>query len=125
MRVRRLDHVLLAMPAGGEIDARNFYSGILGIPEAKKPADLAGRGGCWFEDGELKVHLGVEKNFSPARKAHPAFIVEDLAELTQALTRAGCPVSLDTPLEGYDRIFVDDPFGNRIELIEVKTPPRA
>jgi hypothetical protein len=71
------------------------------------------------------VHLGVEKNFSPARKAHPAFIVEDLAALTQALTRAGCPVSHDTPLEGYDRIFVDDPFGNRIELMEVKTSPRA
>ena len=61
MRVRRLDHVLLAMPAGRELEARNFYSGILGIPETKKPAELAGRGGCWFEDGELKVHLGVEK----------------------------------------------------------------
>ena len=120
MRVRRLDHVLLAMPAGRELEARNFYSGILGIPEAKKPAELAGRGGCWFEDGDLKVHLGVEKNFSPARKAHPAFIVEDLAALTAALTRAGCPISHDEPLEGYDRIFVHDPFGNRIELMEVK-----
>ena len=66
MRVRRLDHVLLAMPAGRESDARQFYHGILGIPEATKPADLAGRGGCWFEDGELKIHLGVEKNFVPA-----------------------------------------------------------
>jgi catechol 2,3-dioxygenase-like lactoylglutathione lyase family enzyme len=120
MRVRRLDHVLLAMPAGRETDAREFYQGILGIPEAKKPSDLAARGGCWFEDGELKVHLGVEKNFAPARKAHPAFIVEDLAALTAALTKAGCPISHDKPLEGYDRIFVDDPFGNRIELMEVK-----
>jgi len=122
MRVRRLDHVLLAMPAGRELDARNFYSGILGIPEAKKPAELAQRGGCWFEDDELKVHLGVEKNFVPARKAHPAFIVEDLAALTAVLTSAGCPISHDEPLESYDRIFVHDPFGNRIELLEVKAP---
>jgi catechol 2,3-dioxygenase-like lactoylglutathione lyase family enzyme len=126
MRVRRLDHVLLAMPAGRELEARNFYSGILGIPEARKPAELAGRGGCWFEDGELKVHLGVEKNFAPARKAHPAFVVEDLAALTAKLVGAGCPISHDEPLEGYDRIFVHDPFGNRIELLEVKAPsPRA
>ena len=121
MRVRRLDHVLLAMPAGREADARKFYQDILGIPEAAKPPDLAARGGCWFEAGELKVHLGVEKNFAPARKAHPAFIVEDLAALTSALIAAGFPISHDKPLEGYDRIFVDDPFGNRIELMEVKS----
>jgi catechol 2,3-dioxygenase-like lactoylglutathione lyase family enzyme len=120
MRVRRLDHVLLAMPAGKESDARKFYQGILGIPEAIKPPYLAARGGCWFEDGELKIHLGVEKNFVPARKAHPAFIVEDLAALISALVEAGYPVSHDVPLEGYDRIFVDDPFGNRIELMQVK-----
>jgi catechol 2,3-dioxygenase-like lactoylglutathione lyase family enzyme len=121
MRVRRLDHVLLAMPPGRESDARKFYQGILGIPEAVKPPELAARGGCWFEDGELKVHLGVEKNFIPARKAHPAFIVDDLAALTATLKAAGCPLAHDQPLEGYDRIFVDDPFGNRIELIEPKT----
>jgi hypothetical protein len=67
------------------------------------------------------VHLGVENNFAPARKAHPAFIVEDLAALTAALTRAGCPISYDEPLEGCDRICVHDPFGNRIELLDVKT----
>jgi catechol 2,3-dioxygenase-like lactoylglutathione lyase family enzyme len=121
MRVRRLDHVLLAMPAGRESEARQFYRDILGIPEAAKPADLAGRGGCWFEDGELKIHLGVEKNFIPARKAHPAFIVDDLAALQAALLKAGCPVAGDVPLDGYERIFVDDPFGNRIELLEIKT----
>jgi hypothetical protein len=121
MRVRRLDHVLLAMPAGREGEARQFYQGLLGIPEATKPSDLAARGGCWFEDGELKVHLGVEKNFVPARKAHPAFLVEDLAALTATLTKAGYSISHDQPLEGYDRIFVDDPFGNRIELMEVRT----
>jgi catechol 2,3-dioxygenase-like lactoylglutathione lyase family enzyme len=120
MRVRRLDHILLAMPAGRESEARNFYQGILGIPEATKPSDLAARGGCWFEDGELKVHLGVEKDFAPTRKAHPAFLVEDLAALTSTLKQAGIAISHDQPLEGYDRIFVHDPFGNRIELMEVK-----
>jgi catechol 2,3-dioxygenase-like lactoylglutathione lyase family enzyme len=120
MRVRRLDHILLAMPAGREAEARKFYQGILGIPEAVKPPDLAARGGCWFEDGEVKVHLGVERNFAPARKAHPAFIVDDLAGLIAALTAAGYAIARDKPLEGYDRIFVDDPFGNRIELMEIK-----
>jgi catechol 2,3-dioxygenase-like lactoylglutathione lyase family enzyme len=121
MRVRRLDHVLLAMPTGRESEARQFYQELLGIPEAAKPVDLAARGGCWFEDGELKVHLGVEKNFAPARKAHPAFLVEDLTALTATLVKAGVPISHDEPLQGYDRIFVHDPFGNRIELMEVKT----
>jgi catechol 2,3-dioxygenase-like lactoylglutathione lyase family enzyme len=110
-----------ARHAGRESEARKFYQGILGIPEATKPSELAARGGCWFEDGELKVHLGVEKNFAPARKAHPAFIVDDLAALISALVQAGFPISHDEPLEGYDRIFVHDPFGNRIELMEVKT----
>jgi catechol 2,3-dioxygenase-like lactoylglutathione lyase family enzyme len=120
MRVRRLDHVLLAMPAGRESEAREFYQGILGIPEAVKPAALAARGGCWFENGELKVHLGVEKNFVPARKAHPAFIVDDLAGLEAALKRAGYRIAYDEPLEGYDRLFVNDPFGNRIVPMQVK-----
>jgi catechol 2,3-dioxygenase-like lactoylglutathione lyase family enzyme len=120
MPVRRLDHVLLAMPAGRESEARDFYQGLLGIPEANKPAGLAARGGCWFEDGELKIHLGVEKNFVPARKAHPAFLVDDLAELEATLKKAGYPLAYDEPLEGYDRCFVNDPFGNRIELMQVK-----
>jgi catechol 2,3-dioxygenase-like lactoylglutathione lyase family enzyme len=120
MPVRRLDHILLAMPAGREADARKFYQELLGIPEAAKPPNLVARGGCWFEAGELKVHLGVEKNFVPARKAHPAFIVDDLQGLTAILQNAGYAIAHDKPLEGYDRIFVDDPFGNRIELMEVK-----
>jgi catechol 2,3-dioxygenase-like lactoylglutathione lyase family enzyme len=120
MPVRRLDHVLLAMPAGRESEARDFYQGLLGIREAAKPANLTARGGCWFEDGELKIHLGVEKNFMPAKKAHPAFIVDDLAGLESILKKAGYPVAYDEPLEGYDRFFVNDPFGNRIELMQVK-----
>jgi catechol 2,3-dioxygenase-like lactoylglutathione lyase family enzyme len=119
-RVRRIDHVLLAMPAGRESEARAFYHEILGIPEVAKPTQLAARGGCWFESGELKVHLGIEKDFVPARKAHPAFVVDDLDGLTSVLKQAGCILTADEPLQGYDRIFVDDPFGNRIELLQPK-----
>ena len=120
MRVRHLDHVQLAMPAGREDDAREFYQGQLGIPERAKPPHLAARGGCWFESGQLKVHLGVERDFTPARKAHPAFIVSDLRELVATLKDAGYRLVEDQPLEGYDRMYVDDPFGNRIELMEPK-----
>jgi catechol 2,3-dioxygenase-like lactoylglutathione lyase family enzyme len=119
-RLRRIDHVLLAMPAGRESDARAFYQGILGIPEMMKPPQLAARGGCWFEAGEVKVHLGVEKDFAASRKAHPAFIVDDLRGLIGDLKNAGYRPVEDVPLEGYDRIFVNDPFGNRIELMQLK-----
>ena len=118
MRVKAIDHVQLAMPPGGEDNARAFYAGVLGIPEIPKPPNLAKRGGCWFERGDLKVHLGVEADFRPARKAHPAFLVEDLAAVTRVLRSAGYEPKLDEPLEGYDRIYVDDPFGNRIELLQ-------
>ena len=118
MRVRSLDHVQLAMPAGREEEARAFYEGLLGIPERAKPPHLAARGGCWFEHGALKVHLGVDAGFTPARKAHPAFIVDDLRELAARRERAGCLVGEDQPLDGDDRRYVDDPFGNRIELME-------
>jgi catechol 2,3-dioxygenase-like lactoylglutathione lyase family enzyme len=118
MPVRRIDHILIAMPAGREDEARAFYHGILGLVETVKPPQLAARGGCWFESGALQVHLGVEKNFVPARKAHPAFIVDDLAGMVTKAKQAGYKVTADEPIEGYDRRHVDDPFGNRIELIE-------
>ena len=118
MPVERLDHVQLAMPAGGEDAARAFYRDALGIDEVVKPPHLAARGGCWFERDTLKVHLGVEADFRPARKAHPAFIVSDLAALIATLKSDGYPVVEDQPLQGYDRVYVDDPFGNRIELME-------
>jgi catechol 2,3-dioxygenase-like lactoylglutathione lyase family enzyme len=120
MKLVSLDHVQLAMPAGGEAQARGFYEGLLGIPEMKKPPQLAARGGVWFERGALKIHLGVEKDFRPARKAHPAFLVEDLPALVASLKRAGHGVNADESLEGHERIYVDDPFGNRIELMERK-----
>jgi catechol 2,3-dioxygenase-like lactoylglutathione lyase family enzyme len=118
MPVKALDHVQLAMPPGREAEARAFYQGAMGIPEVPKPANLARRGGCWFEQGTLKIHLGVEADFRPARKAHPALIVEDLAAFAAALEKAGYPVRSDEPLAGYTRLYVDDPFGNRIELME-------
>ena len=118
MRIVRLEHVQLAMPPGGEARAQAFYGGILEIPEIPKPPNLAKRGGCWFERGDLKVHLGVESEFRPARKAHPALLVEDLQALVGRLRSAGHDVRADEPLEGYHRVYVDDPFGNRIELME-------
>jgi catechol 2,3-dioxygenase-like lactoylglutathione lyase family enzyme len=118
LSVTALDHVQLAMPEGQEEKARAFYRNLLGIPEVGKPANLAQRGGCWFERGALKVHLGVEKDFRPALKAHPAFLVAGLAALVLKLGGAGYRVVSDEPLEGYERVYVSDPFGNRIELME-------
>ena len=97
-----------------------FYADMLGIAEVDKPPHLAARGGCWFENGSLKVHLGVEAQFVPARKAHSAFIVDDLRGLVTRLKQGGYCVAEDQPLAGYDRLYVDDPFGNRIELMEPK-----
>jgi catechol 2,3-dioxygenase-like lactoylglutathione lyase family enzyme len=118
MGIKKLHHVQLAMPSGSEDEARAFYEGVLGIPEVPKPINLAKRGGCWFEQGALRVHLGVEMDFRPARKAHPAFLVENLANLKAKIEAAGYTLRNDEPLEGYNRIYVDDPFGNRIELVE-------
>jgi catechol 2,3-dioxygenase-like lactoylglutathione lyase family enzyme len=100
------------------LKARAFYEDAPGLREVPKPAHLAVRGGCWFERGALRVHLGVEEDFRPARKAHPAFIVTDLANLTAELTDKGYRIVEDQPLEGYERCYVEDPFGTRIELME-------
>src|SRR5262245_47023980 len=106
------------MPEGREDAARHFYQDLLGIPEVPKPPDLVARGGVWFERGDLKVHLGVDRQFVPARKAHPAFIVADLRALMSRLAAAGVALRDDEPLDGYLRVYVDDPFGNRLELLE-------
>ena len=122
MTIVALDHIQLAMPPGREAEARAFYQGVLGIPEVPKPANLAARGGCWFERGSVKVHLGVETDFRAARKAHPAFRVDDLDALDtlkRALEATGIAVRQDEPLDGYERFYVDDPFGNRIELLAI------
>lgn len=118
MTIIGIDHVQLAMPAGGEAEARAFYADLLGLPEVPKPPHLAARGGCWFESPDVKVHLGVEQGFRPARKAHPALLVVDLSALVRRLTEAGVTLVDDEPLAGYDRVYADDPFGNRLELLE-------
>ncbi|MBA3289735.1 MAG: glyoxalase [Acidimicrobiia bacterium] len=116
--IERIDHVQLAMPPGQEDVARWFYGELLGIPETPKPGHLIGRGGCWFERGDVKVHLGVEREFRPARRAHPAFLVHDLPSVIDRLAAAGIELVDDEPLAGYQRVYTYDPFGNRLELME-------
>ncbi len=111
-------HVQLAIPAASEDAARAFYAGLLGLDEVAKPPPLAKRGGVWFERGSVRLHLGVEAPFHPARKAHPAFLVSDLPALCARFDAAGQNYRSDADLPGYDRIFTEDPFGNRIELLE-------
>ena len=106
------------MPPGEEPRAEAFYSGLLGLERVEKPPELAGRGGCWFRGGREEVHLGVEDPFRPARKAHPALLVEGLDELESRLRESGVEITSDVQLEGRRRFYVHDPFGNRLELIE-------
>jgi catechol 2,3-dioxygenase-like lactoylglutathione lyase family enzyme len=122
MTLLSIDHIQIAMPAGREADARSFYVGVLGLTEVEKPAALAGRGGCWFESGAVKVHLGVDPDFHPAAKAHPAFLVDDVKALERKALAAGVTIKRDVALPGYDRIHVLDPFGNRIELMQRIAP---
>jgi catechol 2,3-dioxygenase-like lactoylglutathione lyase family enzyme len=117
-RMIAVDHVQLAMPPGEEDVAAAFYSGLLGLSQVQKPPILAARGGCWFSNGEVSLHLGVEEAFVPAKKAHPALVVEGLDALVSVLDTAGHGVRFDDELPGVRRCYVDDPFGNRIELIE-------
>ena len=116
--VTRLHHVQLAIPAGGEDAARAFWSGVLGMAELTKPPVLADRGGCWFRTAGLEVHLGVEEPFAPARKAHPGILVESLDAVVAALVAAGHEPQRDDAFPGFDRCYVSDPFGNRLEFLE-------
>lgn len=118
MRILCIDHVQLAMPPGEEGKAREYYQNLLGIPEIPKPVELAAKGGAWFENEAVKIHLGVEKEFLPARKAHPALVVSDLNFLKSTLTKAGYTVTDDSAIPGVVRFFSHDPFGNRIEFIQ-------
>ena len=118
MKISTLHHVQLAMPKGGEQVARAFYQGLLGLEEVPKPPILAARGGVWFGLDTVRVHLGVEDNFRPARKAHPAFEVDGVVDLLAHLEAEGVEVVRDANLPGYVRGYVQDPFGNRIELLE-------
>lgn len=118
MAIYGLDHVQLAMPAGGEDRARAFYCAVLGMAEREKPAHLAARGGCWFAATGVELHLGVEDPFRPAAKAHPALLVSNLAAMLADLERQGVAFRSGEPLEGYLRGDIHDPFGNRIELMQ-------
>ena len=115
-----LDHVQVAMPAGEEAKARAFYVDVLGMFELTKPAALATRGGAWFAGGDgasVQIHCGVEAEFRPAKKAHPAVLIIGIDQLAERLEKAGHPVKWDDDLEGLRRFFCEDPFGNRLEFI--------
>ena len=109
----RLDHVQVAAPPGCEAEARRFYGELLGLPEVEKPEALRARGGVWFD----QLHIGVEEEFQPARKAHPALRADDLDALAERLTAAGARVQWDDALPGIRRFYTSDPWGNRIELL--------
>ncbi len=118
MAITGIDHVQLAMPHGGEDKARRFFADVLGMEEIAKPAHLAVSGGCWFSSGSAHIHLGVEQDFMPSQRAHPALLVEDLPSFVQRLEQSGVPFAPGKPLDGYRRGDILDPFGNRIEIME-------
>lgn len=113
-----IDHIQLAAPKGCESEARNFFNGILGMEEVAKPENLAKRGGVWFQCRAHQIHIGVQEDFIPAKKAHPAFHVENLEALRLHLINNGIEIKEDEPLEGAIRFYVDDPFGNRLEFLQ-------
>ena len=119
-KILRIDHVQLAMPKGSEDRACSFYRDVLGMKEIAKPEPLAKRGGCWFVSGEAQVHLGIDGDFRPAKKAHPGLVVEGLDEILAKCEKAGLAPKPDAEIDRRRRVHVFDPFGNRLELIEAK-----
>lgn len=113
-----IDHVQVAMPVGGEAVARAFFGQLLGLAELPKPPDMAARGGCWFATGAHQLHLGIEAEFRPAKKAHVALASDDLDTLRATLEKAGYVTQSDTVIDGRMRFFTYDPFGNRIEFLD-------
>ncbi|MCM3704638.1 MULTISPECIES: VOC family protein [Cytobacillus] len=113
-----IDHIQLAAPKGCEEKARKFYGEQLGLKEIPKPVNLQKRGGCWFICGNQEIHIGVQEDFLPAKKAHPGLIVENLEFLRSILQEQEITIKKELPIEGRERFFVDDPFGNRIEFLE-------
>ncbi|HTC65173.1 MAG TPA: VOC family protein [Candidatus Saccharimonadales bacterium] len=118
-RVTRIDHIQIAAPEGCETAARDFYGSLLGLVEIEKPQNLRARGGCWFQCGSQQLHVGVEKAFHAAKKAHPAFLVPRMDELKDALKKSGVPVVEDDAVPGTRRFYAKDPWGNRLEFIEL------
>ncbi len=124
MAILRINHVQLAIPRDREAEARRFYGDVLGLREIAKPAALVARGGAWFALGDVQLHLGVEADFRPARKAHVAFEVDDLDSIAARCRAAGHEPRVDSAVAGLRRCFVDDPFGNRLELMQARLPGR-
>jgi catechol 2,3-dioxygenase-like lactoylglutathione lyase family enzyme len=120
-----IHHVQLAAPYGAEPSMRTFYAGLLGLTEVPKPPVLAARGGVWFRAPGIEIHIGVEEDFRPARKAHPGILVRDLGAMAERLRAAGHQVRPDDLLPGFRRFYVDDPAGNRLELLEPLEPAGA
>jgi len=118
-RAYGIDHVQFSMPRGGEPKAREFYGELLGLAEIPAPPNVAARGAVWFLCGSMQIHLGIEDDFRPARKAHPAFLIRDLKKALEALANAGYEIKPDSePNPSYARAFTSDPFGNRVELMQ-------
>ena len=118
MTILNLDHVQVAIPVGGEERARKFYAGILGFTEVEKPVAMAGRESIWLVAGPVNLHLGIEPDFHAAKRAHPAFVVDGLGEILRACEQAGLATKPDTSFDGFRRVHVFDPFGNRLELMQ-------
>lgn len=118
-----VDHVQLAAPPGSEPELRAFYVGVLGMSEVPKPPALAARGGCWFLAGAVQLHLGIEADFRPARKAHPGLRVRDISAYARRLASRGVPVTWDDALPGHRRFYAEDPVGNRLEFLEPEPEP--
>lgn len=115
--ITSIDHIQIAAPPNSEEEARGFYGEILGMTEIPKPENLQGRGGCWFQIGAQEVHIGIQEDFLPAKKAHPGFIVNALETLKLRLEKANYSIQEDAPINGRTRFFTNDPFGNRIEFL--------
>jgi catechol 2,3-dioxygenase-like lactoylglutathione lyase family enzyme len=124
-QIAHIDHIQFAAPEGCEVAARDFYGALLGMREVVKPESLRARGGCWFECGSQQLHIGVEKDFRPAKKAHPAFAVTNLDELRNALLARGVKVADDTSIHGIRRFHAEDPWGNRLEFLESSPQNRS
>ena len=120
-----LHHVQVGCPRGSEPASRLFYGGLLGLTEVPKPPELARRGGVWFRGDGYELHVGVEEDFAPARKAHPAFLVADAESIADRLAGAGAEVTWDDNFPGYRRFHTRDPHGNRVEILAIADRPVA
>ncbi|MER5417326.1 VOC family protein [Streptomyces virginiae] len=120
-----VDHVQLAAPPDSEDRLRAYYTDVLGMTEIPKPPVLAARGGCWFAAGPVQLHLGVEEDFRPARKAHPGLRVTDIEAYASRLSERGAKVVWDDDLPGHRRFYSEDPVGNRLEFLERHHPEAA